>query len=403
MVCIMRAGCAPGHPGNPGCNKAATRYDGGMAKEALRLSPTDRRELDALERLCRSRLPRPALMRSLAERLSRYTGAESYCFSLLDPGSGLPTEAVSKLEDGARRAWAERVFLRSPLGNMGWLTRQPHLIQLAEQFVAEPDHDPLFRYVLLPSGLGPMLCLSLAARGFGWGYLNLMWPSGAARFGEEEKRFLAAAAPIMTEALRRSAALAFLSALPADSVGLITFAPDGSIEAANEVGYALMAGEGGSCSIPLTVALMGQLLRRAMADDTPLPVCSLPIVDAVAQRRYRIRPELLRGRDGRARGVVVIEPLRALDDASVLIQLGLTRREADVVVATVKGLSTQDAAAVLGVSPHTIEHHLGNVFSKLAVGSRSEMTALLLGSRSGRASEAPRGTSSADRPRSRLQ
>jgi DNA-binding CsgD family transcriptional regulator len=64
----------------------------------------------------------------------------------------------------------------------------------------------------------------------------------------------------------------------------------------------------------------------------------------------------------------------------VLIQLGLTRREADVATATIKGLSTQGVASVLGMSPHTVEHHLGNAFSKLEVASRSEMTALLLGS-----------------------
>jgi len=106
----------------------------------------------------------------------------------------------------------------------------------------------------------------------------------------------------------------------------------------------------------------------------------LPIVETGTRRRYRVRPELLNGHDGHPRGAVVMEPSRALDDSSVMIQLGLTRREADVASTTIRGLSTQDAASVLGLSPHTVEHHLSNVFSKLGVGSRSEMTALILGS-----------------------
>jgi DNA-binding CsgD family transcriptional regulator len=102
------------------------------------------------------------------------------------------------------------------------------------------------------------------------------------------------------------------------------------------------------------------------------------VVDGT-RSRYRVRPELLRGTDGRARGAVVIEPLRALDEDAAMLQLGLTRREADVAATTMRGLTTRDAASALGLSPHTVEHHLRNVFGKLGVGSRSEMTALILG------------------------
>ena len=343
------------------------------------LDSADRREIGAIERLCRSRPSRVSFMRSVAERISVHTGAESYCFSLLDPGSGFPAEVVSRLDEGVRRAWAERVFRRTPLGDMGWLTRQPGRIQLAEQFVADPEGDPLFRHVLLPSGLRPMVGLSFADSGQGWAYLNLMRPAGAPMFGREEKRFLAAVAPVVTETLRRNAAIELLTARPGAGEGVVTFAPDGSIEAMNDVGQALMAGGGGSYSVPLAVTLMGQLLRRTITEESPMPIRALPLVDPCARRRYRIRPELLRGRDGRARGMVTIEPLRALDDDGVLIRLGLTRREAEVTTATMRGLTTKDAASVLGLSPHTVEHHLGNVFGKLEVGSRAEMTSLLLG------------------------
>lgn len=350
-----------------------------MAHAAARLSSADWREVEAIERLCGARLPRVTFMRSVAERISRHAGADSYCFSLLDPGSGFPAEVVSRLDDGARRAWAECVFRRTPLGDMGWLTRQPGRVQLAERFVADPDDDPLFRQVLLPSGLRPMVGLSFAEGGRGWAYLNLMRPTGARMFGREETRFLAAVVPVVTESLRRSAAIEFLGALPGTGDGVVTFAPDGSIEAANDAGQALMHGGGGSYSIPLAVTLMGQLLRRAIAEQTPLPIRSVPLVDLGARRRYRVRPELLRGRDGRSRGMVVIEPLRALDDGGALIRLGLTSRESEVAATTIKGLSTKDAAAVLRLSPHTVEHHLGNVFGKLEVGSRAELAALLLG------------------------
>lgn len=43
-----------------------------------------------------------------------------------------------------------------------------------------------------------------------------------------------------------------------------------------------------------------------------------------------------------------------------------------------RGLSNRDAAAQLFVSPRTVDFHLRNVFNKLAVTSRAELTALPL-------------------------
>ncbi|MGY1631039.1 AAA family ATPase [Geodermatophilus sp. SYSU D01186] len=56
----------------------------------------------------------------------------------------------------------------------------------------------------------------------------------------------------------------------------------------------------------------------------------------------------------------------------------LTAQERQVAALVRQGLSNRDAAARLFVSPRTIDFHLRNVFSKLGVASRAELTALPL-------------------------
>jgi DNA-binding CsgD family transcriptional regulator len=343
------------------------------------LTPADRRELDQVRHLCGARLSRTELLQSLADRIRRYTESDGYCFCLIDPASGLPVQVVGTHDAEARQRYVDRVFRRTPLSDLGWLSRQPQRIQCAEQLVAAPDEDPLIREMLVQYGLRPEVGVSFAEDGYGWGYLHLARQIGRPDYDGADKAFLAALVPAVTEALRRSAAWALLTAAPGPGAGVVTFDTEGHVEAMNEVGEALVSGSDGPNSFHLAVAVMGQLLRQSIREGAPAPRETVPVVVDGTRRRYRVRPELLKGGDGRARGAVVIEPLRALDEEAAMLQLGLTRRETDVAATTMRGLSTRDAASALGLSPHTVEHHLRNVFGKLGVGSRSEMTALILG------------------------
>jgi len=54
-----------------------------------------------------------------------------------------------------------------------------------------------------------------------------------------------------------------------------------------------------------------------------------------------------------------------------LITLGLTNREAEVLLWVTQGKSNGDVAAILGMSEKTVKQHMGNVFEKLGVENRN--------------------------------
>ena len=59
----------------------------------------------------------------------------------------------------------------------------------------------------------------------------------------------------------------------------------------------------------------------------------------------------------------------------------LSKRETEVLKLAAKGISNKDIAQQLFISPRTVQVHLGNIFNKLSVGSRTE--AVLYGLRRG--------------------
>lgn len=58
--------------------------------------------------------------------------------------------------------------------------------------------------------------------------------------------------------------------------------------------------------------------------------------------------------------------------ATALGRRGLTRRQAEVLIAVAHGRSNRDVAAILGLSERTIQKHLENCYRTLGVSGRSE-------------------------------
>jgi DNA-binding CsgD family transcriptional regulator len=124
-------------------------------------------------------------------------------------------------------------------------------------------------------------------------------------------------------------------------------------------------------------------------DGLPL-VVKLVALQARKPNRPTVACSRLRTRDGTwitVRGAnldhgrnvaIVMEPSRATEVVSLLLDAyGLTRRESQIAQCVIQAFSTEDVAALLGISPYTVQDHLKSVFDKMGLSSRRELTARL--------------------------
>jgi DNA-binding NarL/FixJ family response regulator len=66
---------------------------------------------------------------------------------------------------------------------------------------------------------------------------------------------------------------------------------------------------------------------------------------------------------------------RAEEEGAVLLQLGVTSRESEVLLWLSRGKSNREIGEILGISPRTVNKHLEQVFVKLGVENRASATA----------------------------
>ncbi len=345
------------------------------------MSQADRQEIAALRALCSEKLGRAELAARVAPRLARQVEADGYCFLLIDPETMLPVEVLAagqpadvfhalrdRLLDGWQFTEAEAVA-----------ERMPRVFDL-QGFDGEgqpPCH--YLRETLHGLGFERDAQVSFAAEGRVWGHLDLHRRGGAPPFEPRHWRLLAAAVPHVTEGLKRGAAAALLGAAAGAEAGVVTLDGEGRIEAMSGPSRRLLGERVEDRGVfPLALAAICGVVRCALHGAAPPTPESLLVVDEGDAERWRLKGHRLEGLDGKGRGAVAIDPLRTLDDAAGLRHAGLTPREAEVTLATLRGLPTGRVAAVLELSVHTVEHHLRSVFDKLEVGSRGELAALLL-------------------------
>ncbi len=210
---------------------------------------------------------------------------------------------------------------------------------------------------LLPIDIFHILAASLVSQGDKVGTCGFHRHKSENDFGKREKDILDAILPHMATSIRNMR-MASETEYGKEPNGIILLAEDGQTLYINDAAR--------------------QATRGVPPGSIPTPGSS-PVFFKNGTRMFRVRTALRK--DGGTR-MVILEPYPPEHRlGSKLDGFGLSRREKEIAVSVIQGLSNREIAERLFICEQTVKDHLRSIFGKLEIKRRSELPATVLGLR----------------------
>jgi DNA-binding CsgD family transcriptional regulator len=339
-------------------------------------------------RLAHTRADSFTLRQAVAERMRRWVDFDAYCWWTTDPATMFLTTSVAEWERFPSASCLQihrNEYLEQDFNKFRDLARakEPAAL-LARATEGHPERSNRYQQLMWPDRMTAELRSAQTVDGACWGALALYRAADRPGFDEHDVRLLADLAPHLAHGLRTALlADAIEGAAGPDTSGLIILGAEGRV-AAVTAGAARWLRH-------LRDAVGGRLPEHRLSD-------AIYAVASVARGlnegpgparlpRARVRVEtgewllvhaarLERDGDATDEVAVMIEQASPTQIAPVLVRAyGLSQRETDVVKAVLHGLSTEEIARSLHLSPYTVQDYLKSVFHKVGVSSRRELVA----------------------------
>ena len=348
----------------------------------------------ALGCLAGSRQDSDSFRREAMAILDRAIGVDGWGWLQLDPGAGMPMQESNEnvvCDQELRRFFRMMPQVWNVPGTpdgrpapLGPAAGALPVTTLSAATGGDLRRDLIWREVFGPGGVGDKMRVQLTAGGTCWALLHLHRDISSEHYGEDDVEFAAAAASLLAPRVRADLrAPAPPGTDPAPEPGTIVLDEDLSLVAATELAW----------------WWIDHLGARAPNPDEPLPSVVYVVATQVAnsperpRRPARVR---LRAADGSwmvirvaplatasqvaAGYAVTLEAAPAAELAPLLMRAwGLTSREREVARRVIDGLSTEDIAAALFISEHTVRDHVKAIFGKVGVSRRQDLIAALTG------------------------
>lgn len=316
------------------------------------------------------------LLARVGQQVGACLRADATCMIQLDPETALPIYVVSDgWSDDDHRPLIEHALLASPAADPGRLLQQRRRTALVDELVAarQPYYrDPYFEYHLLLHGYRHELQAVCATAQRGRAFLTVTRRGASGAFEPRHRRLLDAVAPHVAAGMHAAMIRETLHAPPADGAGIIVLDERGAVELANAAGDRWLASPDapGRPGRLWALHVLSGLLTRSLSEPDSPEVPAIELADPSTGALYQLRAERAGGADDRPRSIILLEPVRRPERVETLLRLGLTRREAEVTLAILRGTPLEMIAAQAGMSPHTAAQHVRNICTKLGVSSR---------------------------------
>ena len=351
-----------------------------------RSTATSRRRLGELTDVCAKATNDQQLFEDVSTRLREVVPYDGAAWFATDPTTILATSPVriENVEAGHCESYWERECLvedsmlyrdlaRSPLG----------IASLYDATDGNPGRSARYREFLAPQGYGDELRAAFRLGDSTWGVLDLYRDRARAAFTSEEIEMVRSIVPPVASALRTFATQPSPATAGPQGPGTALFAAaNAALLSLDDQAERLFEEVGGPdwASLPLPMTPIYAVVAHATAvmEGRERGPASARLRSSVG-RWLSVHASCLRGPDGQpGPTALTIEPAKSAQIAPIIVEAYcLTPREQEITRGVSRGLSNQEIAADLFLSPHTVRDHLKAIFAKVGVASRGELVAKL--------------------------
>jgi DNA-binding CsgD family transcriptional regulator len=326
---------------------------------------------EAVRKLVGGGLDPDEFLHEVSARIRRVVPNDSSAWMTLDPDTMLPSGALQydKSPEVIRVLWRNELLDGDVQTLPELAARSSPVAALSQLDAGSAANSPRVQQILRPAGLGDELRVMLRVGGSTWGVGVICRELGSSDFDADERTFFAGIATDIAEGLRRG-----LSRRPD---------PDAAILVPGVVAFDLQG------RVVSTTAEADRMTALMSGDAT-----SMLYAVAISASRHDSASARVRLTDGQwlllqggrmygapndsAQVTVAIAPAPQPDLTSVLLRLyRLSAREREVAELLMHGGRTDEIAARLYISQHTLRDHVKAIFTKVGARSRSELTALV--------------------------
>jgi DNA-binding CsgD family transcriptional regulator len=353
----------------------------------------------AIAQLPRDGVPWEVLSGEIVRHVRRAVGFDSWCLSLTDPVTALPTAVVgtqgSPVASCQRRFWQLEYLVPDVCKASALAASALPVAALSHETGGDLARSQRWDELLRPAGAADELRAVLNADGAPWGSLALYRagrPGAGNQFSADDIRAVETMRGALTDAARAGWAT-IPPAVDGGSDGApatLVATMDGTLTDATPTAEARLARMGlhRQAGYTLIYALLAKLAADMNHDDYGERAgdrVAVSVVTRTADGRWaEVHAAPLVGCSrlgGNGHAAITIRSAPAPRVRSVLLRaLSLSGRERQVAALAADGMSAKDIAATLYISTHTARDHLKVIFRKTRSHTRRELAARLAGS-----------------------